>query len=505
MDPTIFTDLLTPIRWPLTVIYLSTLLLLCVFGVHRYWLTLTYYRTRRHIHRPQRRFRALPRVTIQLPIFNERFVAERVIESACAVDYPARLLQIQVLDDSTDACAQVVRQCVERLKAADHEIELIHRRNRCGYKAGALQNGLATATGELIAVFDADFVVPRNFLKRTVHHFTDGQIGCVQACWEHLNRETSLLTRSQAIYLDGHFLIEHVARNRSGRWMNFNGTAGIWRREAIEDAGGWQADTLTEDVDLSYRAQLAGWRFVFLPRVQCPAELPPETGGFKSQQRRWAKGSIQVGRKLIGRIWGAAIPLRVKLEATFHLFSPLVYPAMVVTLLLTLPALLVNLQPFADGPVWGWLFGLTLFVLATASGASFYIAGQIERRRPILRDLLCMPIITGIGIGVALSNAWGVIEALIGRSTPFIRTPKYSATSGDSAWRARRRFALPVPHLQVSLEMLLAGYLTLGTAIACRSLHGLATVPFLAIFAGGYWYVALTSLNLRAVKQTSTQ
>jgi len=497
------TDMLNLIHRPLTAVYLADLALLCAFGVHRYWLTWTYYRTRRRIARPAERFADLPRVTIQLPIYNEPFVAERVIASACRVDYPPSRLQIQVLDDSTGDNADAVAACVRRWRERAVDIELIHRADRTGYKAGALQNGLRTATGELIAVFDADFIIPRPFLKRTVHHFTAPDVGCVQACWQHLNRDASALTRSQAIFLDGHFLIEHAARNRSGRWMNFNGTAGLWRCAAIEHAGGWQADTLTEDVDLSYRAQLAGWRLVYLPRLQCPAELPPDTRGFKSQQRRWAKGSIQVGRKLIGRIWRASLPLSIKIEATFHLFSPLVYPAMVVALLLTLPALLVNLQPTSDGPVWGWLLGLSLFVLATASGASFYMAGQIERRRPFLRDLLAMPVFTGIGIGIALSNARGVAEALVGFTTPFVRTPKYHATPVDTDWRKRHaRIALPLPRTQIALELALAGYLTLAAGVAAaQSLHGLATLPFLLIFAGGYWYVGLTSLNLPIVSR----
>jgi len=495
------TNMLGLIRWPLTTVYLAVLALLCTFGVHRYWLTWTYYRTRRRIVRPAERFADLPRVTFQLPLYNEPFVAERVIASACSVDYPRDRLQVQVLDDSTGDDAAAVAACVRRFREQGIDIQRIHRADRTGYKAGALQNGLPAATGELIAVFDADFVIPRRFLRRTVHHFTASDVGCVQACWDHLNRDDSALTRSQAIFLDGHFLIEHAARNRSGRWMNFNGTAGLWRRAAIENAGGWQADTLTEDVDLSYRAQLAGWRFIYLPRLQCPAELPPDTRGFKSQQRRWAKGSIQVGRKLIGRIARSPAPLAVKAEAAFHLFSPLVYPAMVAALLLTLPALLVNLQPTAGGPAWGWLFGLSLFILATASGTSFYIAGQIERRRPLLRDLLAMPVFTAIGIGIALSNARGVAEALLGIATPFVRTPKYHATSVDPRWRQRRsRLALPTPRTQIALELALAGYLTLAAAIAAQSPHGLATLPFLLIFAGGYWYVGLTSLNLSSDK-----
>jgi len=301
-------------RGVVTAAYLAIVALICLYGVHRYHMVLLFCRHVRQLTRPGRRFATLPRVTVQLPLYNEAAVAQRVIDAACALDYPCDRLQVQVLDDSTDGSLEIVERCVEQWRRRGVDIELLHREDRSGYKAGALRAALASATGELIAIFDADFVPRPGFLRRTVHHFTDPSVGMVQTRWAHLNRDDSMLTRGQAIFLDGHFVIEHTARNRSGAWINFNGTAGVWRREAIDAAGGWQHDTLTEDVDLSYRAQLAGYRFVFLPRYTCPAELPPQINAFKTQQHRWAKGSIQTGRKLLPRILRSDQPARVKLD-----------------------------------------------------------------------------------------------------------------------------------------------------------------------------------------------
>lgn len=289
-------------RWPLTIAYLALLGMIALYGLHRYWLVYLYNRHRGHLPRPARRYELLPRVTVQLPMFNEGAVAERIIDAACQLEYPADRIQIQVVDDSTDGSAALVQRRVEHWANRGIDIQYLHRTDRTGYKAGALADATPYARGDLIAIFDADFVPPPGFLKRTVHYFTDPKIGMVQTRWAHLNRDSSLLTRGQAIFLDGHFVIEHTARNRSGVWMNFNGTAGIWRKQAILSAGGWEHDTLTEDVDLSYRAQLAGWHFVFLPRVTCPAELPPEINAFKSQQHRWTKGSIQTALKLLPRL-----------------------------------------------------------------------------------------------------------------------------------------------------------------------------------------------------------
>lgn len=491
----IIQDALMPFRWPLTVAYLTTLSLVCVYGLHRYWITILFYRTRHRIARPPHRFAELPRVTIQLPMFNERHVAQRVIEAACKVNYPADRLQIQVLDDSTDESAVIARTCCDRMRSAGHDVEYVHRTDRVGYKAGALEHGLKTATGELIAVFDADFVPPANFLKRTVHHFTDPKIGMVQGCWDHLNRDASFLTASQAVFLDGHFLIEHTARNRAGRWMNFNGTAGIWRRTAIEGAGGWQHDTLTEDVDLSYRAQLAGWKFRYLPRLQCPAELPPEINAFKSQQHRWTKGSIQTARKLLWRIFRSQAPLGTKIEAFFHLTSPMVYVFMVAMVLLVFPALFVNVQPFEKGDANGWLFCVLVFMMATASASTFYVASQKQRRRSVWRSLSEIPMLLAVGIGITLNNSRAVLEAILGMESGFVRTPKYNATGTDQDWRGSASLVrLPKKRIYALCELALATYLVGCFVLAAFSPFTAISMPFIAMFASGYLYVGVTSL-----------
>ncbi len=327
----------------LLIPYFSILSILALYGLHRYILVYKYFKYRRNVPvAPSTPLALLPRVTIQLPVYNERFVVERLIEEVCHMDYPAELLEIQVLDDSTDDTAVIARDCVERHAALGHPIFYHHRTNREGFKAGALAEGMKTATGEFIAIFDADFLPPQDFLEKTLPYFQDARIGMVQTRWSYINRDYSILTRVQSILLDGHFVLEHGARSRSHCFFNFNGTAGIWRRKAIEEAGGWEHDTLTEDTDLSYRAQLRGWQFLYLPEVACSSELPVLMSSFKSQQARWAKGLIQTARKLLPTIWRSAAPRRIKVEATFHLTANICYPLMIVMAALLLPAMIVR-------------------------------------------------------------------------------------------------------------------------------------------------------------------
>lgn len=491
-------QLLTPIRWPLTGVYLATLSVLCMYGVHRYYLTWVYYRTRLRGRRPARRFEDLPPVTVQLPMFNERHVAERIIEAACRLEYPRDKLQIQVLDDSTDESAAIARHVAERKAAEGFNVEYLHRTDRTGFKAGALEAGLASATGALIAVFDADFIPPPGFLKRTVHHFTDPKVGMVQGCWDHLNRDLSLLTRCQAVFLDSHFLIEHPARNRSGRFMNFNGTAGIWRRETIDAAGGWQHDTLTEDVDLSYRAQMAGWDFVYLPRLQCPAELPPEIHAYKSQQHRWTKGGMQCALKLLPQLFGSAAPMRVKLEGFFHLTSPLAYVCMVVLMILFFPAFFVNVAPLDPHSLEGFIWGVGLFMLTSLSAATFFVASQQSRKRSVWRAVGEVPMLMALGLGMAISNSRAVVEALVGHESPFVRTPKYNANGTDTTWQKTAGLVrLPAKRVVTCIELAMAVYLSgcTAVAVAAHEPNALISVPFLLIFAGGYWYVGLSSVG----------
>ena len=313
----------------LVAAYVLVLAAVAFYGFHRYILVYLYLKHRHDGYQPKDTFDELPKVTVQLPMFNEDTVAERIIRASCEIDLPKDKLEIQVLDDSTDHSAEIARKCCEEMAAKGHTVKYIHRTNREGYKAGALAEAMKVASGEFIAIFDADFLPPRDILYNCINYFTEQKVGMVQVRWDHLNRNASLLTKSQAIFLDGHFVIEHTARNRSGRFMHFNGTAGVWRRSTIEDGGGWQHDTLTEDLDLSYRCQLKGWQFVYLPQFSAPAELPPEMVAFKQQAHRWTKGSMQTGIKLLPRILRSHLPLHVKWEAFFHLTNTIVYPLMV--------------------------------------------------------------------------------------------------------------------------------------------------------------------------------
>src|SRR5882757_4848614 len=355
-----------------TICYFIVLFGLSLYGLHRYVIVYLFLKNRNKPPQPKATFDRLPPVTVQLPIFNEMYVVERLLKSVAALDYPRDLLQVQVLDDSTDETTEIAARQIVELKAAGLDIELIHRTDRTGFKAGALEHGLETCKGEFILILDADFVPTPDMLMKTVHFFTDEKVGMIQTRWGHLNRTFSLLTRVQAMFLDGHLLLEQTARSRSGRFFNFNGTAGLWRRTCIEESGGWQHDTLTEDLDLSYRAQLQGWRFIFLADLVTPAELPVDMNGFKSQQHRWTKGSIQTCKKLLPEIWRSELPMPIKLEATGHLVSNFAY--------LLLACLVVLLHPSTGGPQSGWvrtlLIDVPIFLTASVSVAVFYICAQ---------------------------------------------------------------------------------------------------------------------------------
>src|SRR5262249_28550631 len=350
--------------------YFFVLIVLAVYGWHRYYLVYLYMRNRDKEPKPQPPLDPPPAVTIQLPLYTEMYVTDRLIDAVGRIEYPRELLEIQVLDDSIDETESIAELAVRRFDAQGIDIKYYHRTDRTGYKAGALEAGLATARGEFIAIFDADFIPTPNFLRDLMPHFADPAVGMVQARWGHINQDYSLLTKIQSILLDGHFVLEHGGRHRSGRFFNFNGTAGVWRRAAIDDAGGWQHDTLTEDLDLSYRAQLRGWRFLFLSDVIAPAEVPVEMNAFKSQQFRWAKGSIQTCRKLLPRILRADVPLGVKAEAFFHLTANFNYPFMCVLSVLMFPAMVIRYN-------MGWyemlLIDVPLFFAATFSVCNFYM------------------------------------------------------------------------------------------------------------------------------------
>jgi cellulose synthase/poly-beta-1,6-N-acetylglucosamine synthase-like glycosyltransferase len=477
--------------WTVLILYFTILTVLAIYGGYRIKQVIDFWRYRRFVPQPKLQFEDahLPRITIQLPLFNEMYVVERLLKAVTTIDYPREKLEIQVLDDSTDETVSLAESTVARYAREGFNISYIHRSDRTGFKAGALENGLKTATGELLAIFDADFVPKPDCLRRLVHYFTDPGVGCAQMRWSHINGSYNLLTRLQTIMLDGHFVVEQTTRNRTGGFFNFNGTAGIWRRRAIELSGGWQHDTLTEDTDLSFRAQLMGWKFVYLLDEEAPAEIPVEINAFKAQQRRWAKGVMQVGLKLYPRIWSAPLPFRVKLEMFFRLTGNISYPLMIVASLLQLPLLLVRYnQPFYHLMI----LDLPLLFFSSISVVLFYGTAiwYLDQRRTT--RLLHLPLVMALGIGLAFSNARAVFEALFGVKTEFVRTPKYRVEQAhDETWKRkkykRKKGLLPL------LELAFAAYFVLGIAYAVR-LRMWGTIPFLCLFCFGFGYMGIMSL-----------
>jgi cellulose synthase/poly-beta-1,6-N-acetylglucosamine synthase-like glycosyltransferase len=475
--------------WVMLVPYFGVLIVLSFYGLHRYAMIRGYMKHRKSFTgEPPARFESLPRVTIQLPTYNERYVVERLLEATAKIDYPRELLQIQVLDDSTDDTHPFTRSLVEDYRESGVPIEYIHRENRHGFKAGALENGLRTATGEIVAIFDADFVPPPDFLHRTVHFFTDSRVGMVQTRWSYINRHQSVLTEVQGMLLDGHFVLEHVARAGAGLFFNFNGTAGVLRKSMIQDAGGWQHDTLTEDSDLSYRAQLKGWKFVYVPSIECPSELPIETYGFQVQQSRWAKGLTQVAMKLLPQILKSDLPFRVKTEAFFHLTPNISYPLMIVISLMMLPVMIVR---FYMGWLEMLLIDFPLIVASFWSISAFYVVAHRELfPKTWKRSFLFLPALMAAGVALTIINSRAVFEALIGYKTEFARTAKYGAQQRlqirDSKYRRRSGW---LPYAEI-----VAGSLFLGITVYALNSYNYLAAPFLLLFVGGYYWAGFTTL-----------
>jgi cellulose synthase/poly-beta-1,6-N-acetylglucosamine synthase-like glycosyltransferase len=470
--------------------YFAVMIVLALYGVHRYTLCYWYFKYKKNYDpNPPRHFDELPTVTVQLPIFNEQFVIDRLVEAVCAMEYPREKLEIQVLDDSTDETQAVALGIVERYAALGHPIVYLHRTNRHGYKAGALDEGLKVAKGELVAIFDADFVPPTDWLMKVIHHFVEPEIGMVQTRWTHLNRDYSMLTRIEAILLDGHFVLEHGARARTGDFFNFNGTAGMWRRQAITDGGGWQHDTLTEDTDLSYRSQMAGWKFKYLPEVECPSELPIEMTAFKTQQARWAKGLIQTSIKILPKIFRSDVPRRIKIEAVYHLTANLSYPLMIIMSALLIPAMVCR---FYQGWFQMLLIDFPLFTASSFSIAVFYVASQREIfPKTWKKTFLYLPFLMALGIGLTVTNTKAVMEALLGIKSAFVRTPKYRvAAKGEKSQAAKYRKRLK---LTPWIELLLGCYFMVAILYTFSN-HNYFTAPFLILFVIGYWYTGLMSL-----------
>jgi cellulose synthase/poly-beta-1,6-N-acetylglucosamine synthase-like glycosyltransferase len=498
--------------------YFLVMVVLAAYGIHRYALVYNYFKHRRNVPGPPPEIDTWPRVTVQLPIYNERYVIERLIETIAQFDYPRELLEIQVLDDSSDETQAVARRCVGRYRELGVPITYIHREGRQGFKAGALQEGLRSARGELVAIFDADFIPPADFLRRTVPYFLDPKLAMVQTRWSYINRSYSPLTEVEAILLDGHFAIEHSSRFRSGVFFNFNGTAGVWRRTAIDDAGGWQHDTLTEDTDLSYRAQLRGWHFLYLPEIDCPSELPVEMNAFKAQQARWAKGLMQTAKKILPRVMRSNVSAEAKAEAFFHLTANITYPLMVFLSIILLPAMIVR---FYQGWFQVLAIDLPLFLASTCSISSFYLAAERAfYPKTWKRTFLFLPFVMAVGIGLSVRNALAVIQAIFGLKSEFVRTPKYRVEAGakspsalsasrmnlrddraekrQSAWvkKSYRKDAGWMPFAEVGLGLYFS-----GAVVYALQNENYATVPFLLLFVWGYLYTGLMSLGQTYVER----
>ncbi len=483
----------------LLVPYFIVMLVLAFYGIHRYQLVWLYYKNRKNAAKwdqPPARFAEgeLPFVTIQLPIYNEQFVIDRLIDACCKLNYPRDRFEIQVLDDSTDETTEVAQQIVERYAAGfpgmePQPIVYLHRTNRHGFKAGALDEGLKVARGEFVAIFDADFVPPSEWVMQVIHHFAQPEIGMVQTRWTHLNRDYSFLTQVEAIMLDGHFVLEHGGRSRAGVFFNFNGTAGMWRQETIGSAGGWQHDTLTEDTDLSYRAQMVGWKFKYLQDVECPAELPIEMTAFKTQQARWAKGLIQTGKKILPRVMKSDAPWHTKLEAWYHLTANLSYPLMIVLSVLLMPAMIIRSW---QGLLQMLLIDLPLFMASTMSVSSFYLVSQKELfPKKWYRTVLYLPCLMALGVGLTITNTKAVMEALFGVQSAFARTPKYRVNKKgekSQAKKYRKRLGI-IPWIELAIGCYFA-----FTVWYAFSTENYFTVPFLVLFVFGYWYTGLLSL-----------
>jgi len=477
--------------WTILILYFTILGVLAIYGGYRIKQVIDFWRYRKFVPKPKCKYsdESLPRITVQLPLFNEMYVVERLVKAVTEIDYPREKFEIQVLDDSTDETVKLAEATVARYAQKGFDIHYLHRSDRTGFKAGALEQGLKLAKGDLLAIFDADFVPKPDCLRKLVDYFTDPMVGCAQMRWSHINGHYNLLTRLQTIMLDGHFVVEQTTRNRAGGFFNFNGTAGIWRRRAIEMSGGWQHDTLTEDTDLSFRAQLMGWKFVYLLDEEAPAEIPVEINAFKAQQRRWAKGVMQVGIKLYPRIWRARLPMRIRLEMFFRLTGNISYPLMIIASFLQFPLLLVRYnQPLYH------LMVLDLPLLFFSSVSVFFFYGTAvwyldEKRAP---RLLHLPLVMALGIGLAFSNGRAVLEALLGVKSDFVRTPKYRVEqTNDETWKRkkyrRKRGLLPL------LELSFAVYFLLAILYALR-MHMWGTIPFLFLFFFGFGYMGLMSV-----------
>jgi cellulose synthase/poly-beta-1,6-N-acetylglucosamine synthase-like glycosyltransferase len=471
------------------IAYIICLSILFVFGAHGFVMVYHYYRHRNEVEGDLPLVET-PMVTIQLPLYNEMYVVRRLIDASCAIEYPKDRIEIQVLDDSTDETVDLVASIVREKQAKGFNIVHAHRTNRQGFKAGALKEGLKTAKGEFVAIFDADFIPRPEFLTKTIpYFFKDEKIGMVQTRWEHLNGDYSLMTRTQAMALDGHFVIEQNIRNKAGYFINFNGTGGVWRKETIMDAGNWQSDTLTEDLDLSYRAQLRGWKFKFLRDVTSPAELPAEINALKSQQFRWTKGAIETARKLLPMVWKSNIPFRIKFHSTFHLTNNIVFPFIILASILNVPLTFIK----HGGGFDAYFDFMSVFVLAFIGSFLFYLYSQKDIYTDWRKRIMLFPVFMAGSMGFAVNNSKAVLEGLFKRKSEFVRTPKYGIEGKKQQWNDKKY--VPVKFSwTVLIEIGLALYCFFGVLSSLYYME-IAAVPFQLLFTAGYGFVALLSVQ----------
>ncbi len=472
------------------IIYLLGLSILFAFGMHGIIMLYYYYKTSKITFSEEELPSNLPNVTIQLPIYNEMYVIKRLIKSVCNIDYSKEKLEIQVLDDSTDNTQQIAKSLVEKYREKGYDIQYIHRDNRQGFKAGALKYGLSLAKGEFVAIFDADFIPNRDFLKKTIPHFKNPKVGCVQTRWEHLNENYSMMTKALALALDGHFAIEQQVRNKAGFFINFNGTAGIWRKETIIDAGNWQDDTLTEDMDLSFRAQLKGWKFIFLNDVTSPAELPADINALKTQQFRWTKGAVETAKKILPEVFKSNIPLKIKLECFVHLTSNIVFPFIILVAILNIPLLIIKNQ---IGGYDEYYTLLSIFVLASISTFLFYLYGQRALHLDWRKRILYFPIFLAGSMGMAVNNTKAVLEALFNKKSGFERTPKYNIIKNTDNWRTKKYVQKKIS-FTIIFELLLTIYFVVGIFISAYYLE-ISAIPFQIMFLFGFGSVGILSLK----------
>lgn len=469
--------------------YILSLSVLFVFSSHGFVMVYHYLKLKNVKEIEPDEMKNYPMVTIQLPLYNEKYVVQRLIESSCEIDYPKDKLEIQILDDSTDETVALVATIVAQMKDRGHIIHHVRRTNRKGFKAGALKEGLAKATGEFVAIFDADFVPKKEFLKKTLPYFLNEKIGMVQSRWEHINAEYSLLTRIQALALDGHFVIEQAIRNKVNYFINFNGTGGVWRKSCIIDAGNWQSDTLTEDLDLSYRAQLRGWKFKFLRDITSPAELPAEINALKSQQFRWTKGAIETSRKLLPKVWKSKLPLKMKIHSTFHLTNNYVFPFIILAGIFNVPLVFIK----HAGGYEQYFDLMSIFIFAFIGSFLFYMYSQKDIYEDWQRRMFLFPIFMAGSMGFSINNSKAVIEGLFKKKSEFVRTPKYSIREKNDSWKNKQYVPIKLSWVVV-VEVVLALYCLVGLIASIVFLE-IAAIPFQLLYFFGYASVAYLSLQ----------